>query len=103
MIAMRSSAPPPAPLTAYAGRYDNPLFGPVWVRLAESGLTLQMGEGQIADLEYHGGSNFYVVWRDPLYREFYGTHVTFTMTGDSVVSLSTTMNRDSFTARKGKA
>jgi CubicO group peptidase (beta-lactamase class C family) len=100
MVAMRSSAPPPAPLAAYAGRYDDPLFGPVWVRLAGSGLTLQMGEGQIADLEYHGGNNFYVVWRDPLYREFYGTHVTFMASGDSVVSLSTTMNRDSFVARK---
>jgi len=101
MVAMRSSAPPPAPLAAYAGRYDNPLFGPVWVRLTESGLTLQMGEGQIADLEYHGANNFYVVWRDPLYREFYGAHVSFTVTGASVVSLSTTMNRDTFTATKG--
>ncbi|MGH7678658.1 MAG: serine hydrolase domain-containing protein, partial [Gemmatimonadaceae bacterium] len=99
MIAMRSSAPPPAPLAAYAGRYDEPLFGPVWIRVASSGLTLQMGDGQIADLEYHGGP-FYIVWRDPLFRELYGTHVNFNIERDSVVSLTTRMNRDEFTARK---
>jgi hypothetical protein len=57
-----------------------------------------MGDGWIADLEYHGGDTFYVVWRDPFFREYYGTHVTFTMNGDSVVSFTTTMNRDQFTA-----
>jgi CubicO group peptidase (beta-lactamase class C family) len=100
MIAMRSSAPPPAPLASYAGRYEEPLFGPVWIRTTASGLALQMGGGQVADLEYHGGNTFYTVWRDPFFREFYGTHVTFTMTGDAVVSLTMRLNRDEFTARK---
>jgi hypothetical protein len=100
MIAMRSSAPPGVALVAYTGRYEHPIFGPVWIRLAASGLTLQMGDGQIADLEYHGADTFYVQWRDPLFREYYPAHVAFAMSGDSVVSFSTTMNRDQFTARK---
>jgi CubicO group peptidase (beta-lactamase class C family) len=100
MIAMRSNTPTPAPLAAYAGRYEHPLFGPVIVRMTSSGLTLQMGEGQTADLEYHGGDAFYVVWRDPFFREYYGTHVTFRLSGDSVVSLTTVMNRDEFTAER---
>ena len=58
MKAMRSSAPPPLPLAAYAGRYDHPLFGPVFVRREPSGLTLQMGNGQVADLEFHGENTF---------------------------------------------
>jgi CubicO group peptidase (beta-lactamase class C family) len=98
MIAMRSSTPPRTALSAFAGRYDHPVFGPVWIRPDSSRLTLQMGDGWIADLEYHGGDTFYVVWRDPFFREYYGTHVTFAMNGDSVVSFTTTMNRDQFTA-----
>ena len=101
LAAMRSAAPPPrVPLAAYAGEYEHPVFGPVWIRLAGSGLTLQMGEGQSANLEYHGADAFYVAWRDPFFREHYGAHVAFTMIGDSAVALTTVMNRDQFTARK---
>jgi CubicO group peptidase (beta-lactamase class C family) len=100
MIAMRSATPPRLPLSAFAGRYDDPVFGPVWIRSGASGLTLQMGGGRIADLEYHGSDAFYTVWRDPFVREYFGTHVTFAIAGDSVVSFTTTMNRDTFTARK---
>lgn len=99
MEAMRSTAPPPLPLGAYAGRYDNPLFGPLFVRLERPGLTLQMGEGQTADLEFHGDA-FYLRWRDPLFRENFGAHVMFEVAGDSVVSLRTRLNRDEFVARK---
>jgi len=98
LTAMRVSASPSASVAAYAGRYEHPVFGPVWVRLAGSGLTLQMGEGQVADLEYHGLDAFYAVWRDPFFRENYGTHVAFTRGGDSVVALTMAMN--GFTARK---
>jgi hypothetical protein len=101
MLAMRSAAPPRLPLAAFAGRYDHPVFGPVWIRLAGKALTLQMGEGRIADLEYHGNDAFYVVWRDPFFREFYsGEHVSFATRDDSVVSFTTIMNRDQFTAVK---
>lgn len=98
--AMRSQAPPPFPLATYAGRYDQPLFGPIFIRAELSGLTLQMGEGQVADLEFHGGDGFYVKWRDPHFREYYGTHVSFEAAGDSILSLRTRINRDEFTARK---
>ena len=101
--AMRSVASPRLPLAAHAGRYDHPVFGPVWIRSADSGLTLQMGEGRSADLEYHGSDAFYVVWRDPFVREIYDAHAVFTYSGDSVVAFTTTLNRDRFTARKGDA
>jgi CubicO group peptidase (beta-lactamase class C family) len=100
MDAMKSAAPPPLPLAAYAGRYDHPLFGPIFVRVEPTGLTLQMGDGQTADLEFHGGTAFFVRWRDPLFRESYGTHVNFEMVGDSIGSFSTQINRDAFRATK---
>jgi CubicO group peptidase (beta-lactamase class C family) len=100
MEAMKSAVPPPLPLATYAGRYDHPLFGPVLIRAGRSGLTLQMGEGQTADLEFHGGDAFFVRWRDPLFRENFGTHVNFEASGDSILSLRTRINRDEFVARK---
>ena len=102
MRAMKSETPPRLPLSTYVGRYDNPLFGPLWVRLEGSHLTLQMGEGQKADLEYHGGENFWVSWRDPLFRENFGTHVSFKVEGDSVTGFTTRINRDEFTARRSE-
>jgi hypothetical protein len=100
MVAMRSATPPPLALEAYAGRYDHPLFGPLFIRAEPSGLTLQMGDGQVADLEYHSGNAFYVRWRDPLFREIFGTHVFFEGEGASVASLRVRINRDEFTAQR---
>lgn len=65
-----------------------------------SGLTLQMGGGQTADLEFHGGDAFFTRWRDPLFREYYGTHVQFPAEGGSVRTLRTRINRDEFSAEK---
>ncbi len=100
MVAMRSTNPPPVPLEQYKGRYDHPLFGPLHVRLEGPGLILQMGGGQIADLEYHGGDAFYTRWRDPLAREYYGAHLNFEAVGGAVVQLQTRLNRDEFRAVK---
>jgi CubicO group peptidase (beta-lactamase class C family) len=100
MKEMKSGAPPPLPLARYAGEYDQPLFGPVVIRVEPVGLTLQMGAGEKADLEYHGGANFYVRWRDPLFRENFGTHLQFETVGQSVRSLRVRLNRDEFTAMK---
>lgn len=100
MSAMRTTAPPRLPLAAFVGRYDHPVFGPLWIRGGAAGLTLQMGEGRIADLEYHGDDTFFTRWRDAFFRENYGAHLSFAISGDSVVSLSTTLNRDTFTARR---
>jgi CubicO group peptidase (beta-lactamase class C family) len=100
MAAMRSVSAPRLPVAAFAGRYDNPVFGPIWIRSEGSGLTLQMGEGRVADLQYHGSDAFWVAWRDPFFREYYGTHLVFALSGDSVTSFTTTFNRDRFTARK---
>ncbi|HEX8692227.1 MAG TPA: serine hydrolase [Longimicrobium sp.] len=103
MRAMRASAPPRLPLAAYAGRYDHPLFGPVHVRVAGSALTLQMGQGRLADLESHGNDAFYVQWRDPSMRETFGAHVVFATSGDSALALSTVIGRDQFMAREAGA
>jgi len=103
MDAMRSATPHRLPPAAFVGKYEHPVFGPIWIRQASSGLTLQMGDGRLADLEYHGGDTFYIVWRDPFVREYFSTHVTFTVSGDSVVALATTLNRDQFVAQKAVA
>lgn len=99
----KSGSSPPRALAAYAGRYDEPLFGPVIVRAESSGLVLQMGEGQKADLEYHHGNEFLVWWRDPLFRENFVVPLRFNAAGDSIGNLSVRINRDEFTATKAGA
>jgi hypothetical protein len=94
---------PPRPLAAYTGRYEEDLFGPVFVRQTPRGLELQMGAGEKADLEHHHGDDFLVRWRDPLYRENFTTMLHFRATGDSINSLNVRISRDEFTARKGAA
>lgn len=100
LLAGQQPGPPARPLTAYSGRYDHPLFGPVHVRLEGPGLVLQMGEGQKADLEYHHDDAFLIRWHDPLFRENFTTLLRFEGSGDSVAALSVRINRDQFTARK---
>jgi CubicO group peptidase (beta-lactamase class C family) len=103
MEAMRKAAgPPPLPLARYVGRYEHPVFGPLMVRLTRRGLTLQMGEGQIADLEYHGEDRFYTRWRDPFYREFFGVHALFPSAAGKADSLKIRLNRDEFVALKSR-
>jgi hypothetical protein len=72
----------------------------VLVRAGPEGLTFQMGEGEMADLEYHGAAGFYLRWRDPFVREYWPAHVRFETVGDSVLSLRTRIGRDEFTARR---
>ena len=98
--ARRKKAPPPLPLASYAGRYEESLFGPVIVRAERTGLTLQMGRGQIADLESRGENGFVLRWRDPLYRENFGAPVYFKGSGRSIDTLDTTINRDALTATR---
>jgi CubicO group peptidase (beta-lactamase class C family) len=100
MEEMKSTAPPPLPLASYAARYDSPLYGPIWVRVESAGLTLRMGEGQVADLEYHGGNAFFTRWRDPLFAENFGTHAEFAIEGDRVTGLTMTPNRERITASR---
>jgi hypothetical protein len=98
LMAMRSQTPSRVPRANFAGRYENPFYGPISIRSDSSGLTLQMGSGQVADLEYHGADAFYVRWRDPWLRENLTAHLAFTLDGDSVVSFATTMAWDVETA-----
>src|SRR5213078_3774157 len=98
--AQRPAAPPPLPLAAYAGRFENALFGPVLVRVQGSALTFQMDRGQVAELDYDGENAFALRWRDPLYREHFGSLVHFEGSGHSIDQLSTTINHDTFTATR---
>ena len=99
----RSGGAPPRALAAYAGRYEEPLFGPVFVRAEGPALVLQMGGGQNADLDHHHDDVFLVRWRDPLFRENFLTMLTFAAAGDSIASFTVRINRDEFTARKAAA
>jgi hypothetical protein len=98
MVAMRSTSPPPVALDRYIGRYDNDVFGPIHIRKEAAGLTLQMGDGQVADLEYHGRDRFFTRWRDPFFREYFGTHVFLPAVEGRVDTLRTQLNRDTFVA-----
>jgi plasmid stability protein len=98
MFAMRSAAPPPLPLVRYAGRFEHPVFGPVIIAATPGGLTLQLGDGETADLEYHGGDTFFTRWRDPFYQEFRGAHVSLPAHNGSVDTLRTLIGRDEFMA-----
>jgi len=75
------------------------VFGPLWVRAESNALTLKMGDGQVAELEYHGGA-FFTRWRDPFFREYFGTHVSFTAARDSITGLNMRLNRDDISTRK---
>ena len=91
---------PSRALSMYAGRYDEPLFGPVFVRAEGSQLVLQMGQGQKADLASHGGDAFMVQWRDPFFREVYSAFLQFNGSGDSITSFKVRLNRDEFVATR---
>jgi hypothetical protein len=103
MEAMQKTAgTPPLPLKSYVGRYEHPVFGPLIVRLTHRGLVLQLGEGQLADLVYHGGDRFYTRWWDSFDREYFGTHAEFPSASGRVDSLKIRLNRDEFVALRSR-
>ena len=90
---------PARPLAAYAGTYDDCLYGPIHVRAAAGGLELQMGGGQTADLLPAGGEVFVVRWRDPFYRETRLARVTFEPAPDGTAArLAMDIGRDAIRA-----
>ncbi|HVF60114.1 MAG TPA: serine hydrolase [Thermoanaerobaculia bacterium] len=91
---------PARPFAAYAGTYDDCLYGPIHVRAAAGdGLELQMGGGQTADLLPAGGDVFVVRWRDPFYRETRLARVTFEPAPDGTAArLAMDLGRDAIRA-----
>lgn len=62
---------PSAPLTAFAGRYDDPLYADAQVRVERGRLVLQLwgDDLQVADLEHWHHDTFRAVWRNRAMRE----------------------------------
>jgi CubicO group peptidase (beta-lactamase class C family) len=106
MKGVGAASAPARPLAAYAGTYDDCLYGPIHVRAGggDGGLELQMGGGQTADLLPAGGDTFVVRWRDPFYRETRLTRVTFNPGAEGTPAhLAMDIGRDAIRAvRKGK-
>jgi CubicO group peptidase (beta-lactamase class C family) len=87
------------PPASYTGTYESCLYGPIHVRQKGTGLTLQMGEGQKADLTHHHDDTFILMWRDPLFREERSTLISFDLGDAAARKLSMTIGRDQIEAQ----
>jgi CubicO group peptidase (beta-lactamase class C family) len=89
------------PATGYAGVYDDSLHGAITVRPAggSAPLTLQMGRGEIADLERWNGDSLFVKWRNPVYRDNFPTLAIFSRdVAGTATGLMMRLNRDTVRA-----
>jgi Beta-lactamase/Domain of unknown function (DUF3471) len=98
MAGLHPGSRPTHPLESYSGTYESCLFGPIHVRLEKNGLTLQMGEGQQAELAHHHYDTFLVLWRDPLFRSERMTLVRFDIGNGAAGKLSMQIGRDQIEA-----
>jgi CubicO group peptidase (beta-lactamase class C family) len=109
LTALRKRPPTPEPsrtkdtkpsreLEAYAGVYEDPLYGAMTVRHEKGALSLQFARGDIADLEHWHYDTFRAKWRDRAY-ESLDTLVQFSLdaTGKPV-RVQYRMNRDTVDA-----
>jgi CubicO group peptidase (beta-lactamase class C family) len=95
---------PTLPLDAYAGVYADSLYGEIAVAREGEKLTLRMGKGEVADLEHWHHDTFRVLWRDPLFREYFSTLVTFSLDArPAPAMLGMRLNRDWIEARRRPA
>jgi CubicO group peptidase (beta-lactamase class C family) len=91
------------PARDYAGVYDDSLHGAVTISPGGSLLTLQMGRGEIADLERWNGDSLFVRWRNPVYREDFPTLAVFSRDAAGIATqLNMRLNRDTVRAAKRK-
>jgi CubicO group peptidase (beta-lactamase class C family) len=105
----KNSAPPPPParvsgtspsrpLDAYAGLYNDPLYGDMDVRLENSKLALYFAGHEAADLEHWHYDTFRAHWRDRAYEDF-DTLVAFGLDTAGVPRrLDMRLNRDDVSA-----
>ena len=92
---------PSRPLNEYAGVYVDSLYGPFTIRFDRDSLTLQMGRGEIADLEHWQYDTFHVTWQTPLFREGFMTLATFALDANGKpVSFRMRLNRDPVAAER---
>jgi hypothetical protein len=63
--ARMADSPPSLPLEAYAGRYDNEIFGEIRIDEESAGLVLSYSPEYVADLEHWHDDVFRAVWRRP--------------------------------------
>jgi CubicO group peptidase (beta-lactamase class C family) len=101
-IAARQATAPKAerPPEEYAGVYEATLYGNVHVRVEAEALTLQMAEGEVADLSPWDHDTFLVTWRDPVFRED-SAWAVFSVDDDGHVSrLSMSLGQDKIEAAR---
>ena len=90
-------------LAAYAGVYEDSLYGPIRIWLEQGKLAMQLARGEIADLTPHGGDSLFVNWRDPVFHEMMATHVTFVPdAGGRMARLQMPIARDTVTAVRSR-
>jgi CubicO group peptidase (beta-lactamase class C family) len=63
--ARMADSPPSLPLEAYAGRYDNEIFGEIRIDEESVGLVLSYSPEYVADLEHWHDDVFRAMWRRP--------------------------------------
>ena len=86
---------PSRPLDDYPGTYGDSLFGPVIVRREAGGLSMQMGQGLVADLTHWQYDTFLTSWRSPRHREDWRELATFAIDKSGrPASLSMVFGRD---------
>ena len=71
---------PSLPLAAYAGTYENDLYGKVKVTLEDDHLVLHLSSALVGDLKHWNFDTFYATWRDQVANVRGASHlVTFTL------------------------
>ena len=91
---------PPMELNAYQGTYRSNLFGPVLITREVNGLTLRLGEGEVADLLPLNREVFTVRWRDRTY-DYADTRIAFGLDDQGKVArLSMRVRRDQIEATR---
>lgn len=94
---------PSRTLDDYAGTYGDRLFGPVVVRREAGGLSIQMGQGLVANLTHWHYDTFLTSWRSPRHREDWRELATFALEAGHPASLSMVFGRDTIIVKRTEA
>jgi CubicO group peptidase (beta-lactamase class C family) len=91
---------PSRPLDAYAGTYEDKLYGTMLIRHDAGKLTLQFAGNDTAELTHWHHDTFRVRWHDRVY-EFYDTFATFALDAQGTPkSFEMKLNRDTVAPKR---